>query len=164
MCICATSPAPCKLQASLGPSLYQEATARGCWRCQKVSEEIEDIQWYSMMYRYKETECEKCWISMALYLQCLQLAGTWTGRLWDQIRPGRWRRGLFIPNAWFCLCKHKGQILNDRIMRKREVLQKCNGHDTVIQDDLPADRKSVLLLLLACRLQKFHCVFTNCSR
>ena len=148
----------------LGPFIVPRGHSQGCWRCQKVSEEIEDIQWYTMMYRYKETACEKCWISMAFYWQCLQLAGTWTGRLWDQIRPGHWRRGLFMPNAWSCLCKHKGEIPNDRIMRKREVLQKCNGHDTVIQDDLPADRKSVLLLLLACRLQKFHCVFTNCSR
>ena len=54
MCICATSPASCKLQASLGPSLYQEATARDVEDAQKVSEEIEDIQWYKMMYWYKE--------------------------------------------------------------------------------------------------------------
>ena len=108
----------------LGPFIVPRGHSQGCWRCQKVSEEIEDIQWYSMMCRYQETECEKCWISMALYLQCLQLAGTWTGRLWDQIRPGHWRRGLFIPNAWSCLCKHKGQIPNGRIMRKPEVLQK----------------------------------------
>ena len=151
ICICATTPASCKLQASLGPSLYQEATR-----------DVEDVRrdWsYTMIYRSKESEWEKCWISMALYSQCLQLAGTWTGRLWNQIRQGHWRRGLFIPNAWSCWCKHKGQIPNHRIMRKREVLQKHHRHDTVTQDDLPADRKSVLILLLACRLQTFSLCF-----
>ena len=125
ICICATTPASCKLQASLGPSLYQEATR-----------DVEDVRrdWsYTMIYRSKESEWEKCWISMALYSQCLQLAGTWTGRLWNQIRQGHWRRGLFIPNAWSCWCKHKGQIPNHRIMRKREVLQKHHRDYTVVQ-------------------------------
>ena len=125
----------------------------------KISEDVRRDWSYTMIYRSKESEWEKCWISMALYSQCLQLAGTWTGRLWNQIRQGHWRRGRFIPNAWSCLCKQKGQIPNRRIMRKREVLQKHHRHDTVIQDDLPADRKSVLILLLACRLQTFSLCF-----
>ena len=99
----------------------------------KISEDVRRDWSYTMIYRSKESEWEKCWISMALYSQCLQLAGTWTGRLWNQIRQGHWRRGLFIPNAWSCLCKHKGQIPNRRIMRKREVLQKHHRDYTVVQ-------------------------------
>lgn len=38
----------------LGPFIVPRGHSQGCWRCQKVSEEIEDIQWYKMMYWYKE--------------------------------------------------------------------------------------------------------------
>ena len=83
-----------------------------------------------MMYWYKERNVRSA--GCPWHCTC-SVAGTWTGRLWDQIQPGHWRRGLFMPNAWSCLCKHKGQIPNDRIMRNREVLQKHQRDDTVVQ-------------------------------